>query len=142
METTHGQPIGKQISYRPYRKIASFNGYFCKEDFLDWLLDLEGLFDHENIYYERKVGLALYKLNEYALRWWEQVQSDRIWYGKDKIRSWPRSSQLNYFKEPYIPLLREELHVEENTFLEEYVEVKEENIEWKLENVLKTQELV
>ena len=42
---------------------------------------------------------------------------------------WPRSSQLNPFKEPYIPPLREELHVEENTFLEEYVEVKEENIE-------------
>ena len=42
---------------------------------------------------------------------------------------WQRSSHLNYFKEPYIPLLREELHVEENTFLEEYVEVKEENTE-------------
>ena len=42
---------------------------------------------------------------------------------------WPRSSHLNYFKDPYIPPLREELHVEENTFLEEYVEVKEENIE-------------
>ena len=37
---------------------------------------------------------------------------------------WPRSSHLNYFKEPYIPPLREELHVEENTFLEEYVESK------------------
>ena len=36
---------------------------------------------------------------------------------------------MNYFKEPYIPLLREELYIEENTFLEEYVEVKEENIE-------------
>ena len=35
---------------------------------------------------------------------------------------------MNYFKEPYIPLLREELHVEENTFLEEFIEVKEENI--------------
>ena len=42
---------------------------------------------------------------------------------------WPRSSYLNYFEEPYIPLLKEELYVEENTFLEEYVEVKEENIE-------------
>ena len=68
---THGQPIGKQISYRPYKKIANFNGYFYKEDFLDWLLDLEGLFDYENIYYERKVGLTLYKLSEYALCWWE-----------------------------------------------------------------------
>ena len=35
---------------------------FLKENFLDWLLDLEDLFDFENIYYERKVGLALYKL--------------------------------------------------------------------------------
>jgi len=43
---------------------------------------------------------------------------------------WPRSSNLNYFKESYIPPLREELHVEENIFLEEYVEVKEENIEF------------
>ena len=143
---THRQPMGKQISCRPYRKIASFKDYFYKKDFLDWLLDLEDLFDYENIYYERKVGLALYKLSEYALHWWERVQSDRIQHGKDKIRSWPRmkkilaikfypldceeilsytikdyywprSLHLNYFKEPYIPLLREELYIEENTFL-------------------------
>ena len=68
---THRQPRGKQISCRPYRKIASFKDYFYKKDFLDWLLDLEDLFDYENIYYERKVGLALYKLSEYALHWWE-----------------------------------------------------------------------
>ena len=36
---------------------------------------------------------------------------------------------MNYFKEPFISLLREKLHVEENALLEEYVEVKEENIE-------------
>ena len=54
----------------PYRRIASFNGYFYKEDFLDWLLDLEDLFDYENICDERKVKLALYKLKEYAPRWW------------------------------------------------------------------------
>ena len=87
-----------------------------------------------------------------------RVQSNRIRQGKDKIRSWPRmkkmfainfypleceeilsytiqdyylprSSYSTFFEEPYIPQIREELHVEENTFLEEYVEVKEENIE-------------
>ena len=42
---------------------------------------------------------------------------------------WPRSSYLNYFEEPYIPPLKEELHVEENIVLEDYVEVKEQNIE-------------
>ena len=28
-DITHWQPIGKQISYRPYKRIASFNGYLC-----------------------------------------------------------------------------------------------------------------
>ena len=37
---------------------------------------------------------------------------------------WPRSSYSTFFEEPYIPQIREELHVEENNFLEEYVEVK------------------
>ena len=83
----HGQPISKQISYRLYKRIASFNGCFLKEDFLDWLLDLEDLFDYENICYERKIGLALYKLSKYALRWWEQVQSDRTRQGKNKFLS-------------------------------------------------------
>ena len=36
---------------------------------------------------------------------------------------------MNYFEEPNIPPLKEELNVEENIFLEEYVEVKEEIIE-------------
>ena len=37
---------------------------------------------------------------------------------------WPKSSYLNYFEEPYIPPLREDLYVEEITFLEDYVQVK------------------
>ena len=42
---------------------------------------------------------------------------------------WPRNSYLYYFEEPYIPPLKEELHVEENIVLENYVEVKEQNIQ-------------
>ena len=72
-DVTHRQPFGKKISFRPYKRIASFNGYFYKEDFLDWLLDLEDLFDFENIYYERNVKLALYKLSGYTLHWWERI---------------------------------------------------------------------
>ena len=47
---TYKQPNGKQISYRFYKRIASFNGYCYKEDFLDWLLNLDDLFDYENTY--------------------------------------------------------------------------------------------
>ena len=35
-DVTQGKSIGKKISHMPYRRIASFNGYFYKEDFLDW----------------------------------------------------------------------------------------------------------
>ena len=42
---------------------------------------------------------------------------------------WPKSSYLNYFEESNILPLKEELHVEENIVLEDYVEVKEKNIE-------------
>ena len=102
-------------------------------------------------------NLNLYKLSGYSLRWWEQTQADRIRQGKDKIHSWlrmkkmlainfypldcdkvllytkqdycwPRNLYLNYFEEPNILSLKEKLHVEENIVLEEYVEVKEENI--------------
>ena len=41
----------------------------------------------------------------------------------------PRSSHLNYFREPYIPPLKEELHAEENIVLKDYLEVNEQNIE-------------
>ena len=37
--------------------------------FFDKLLDLEDLFDYENICDGKKVKLALYKLREYALHW-------------------------------------------------------------------------
>ena len=43
-DITHGQSIDKQISYRPYKRILSFNGYFYKEDVLYWFLDLDDLF--------------------------------------------------------------------------------------------------
>ena len=97
----------------------------------------------------------MYKLREYALHWWEQIWTNRIRQGKDKICSWlrmkkmlaikfypldcdellsytkqdyflPRSSHLNYFGEPYIPQLREALFVEQHIFLEENIKFYEE----------------
>ena len=38
-------------------------------------------------------------------------------------------SYSNYFEEPYIPPLKEELHVEENIVVQNYVAIKEQNIE-------------
>ena len=38
----------------------------------------------------------------------------------------PRGSYLNYFEEPNIPPLKEELHAKENIVLEENIEISEE----------------
>ena len=38
---------------------------------------------------------------------------------------WPRSSHLNYFEEPHILPLREELYIEKHIFLEENIEISE-----------------
>ena len=54
-DVTYEQPISKQISYRPYKRIAYFIGYFYKEDFLDWLLDLGDLFDFKRLHVEEYV---------------------------------------------------------------------------------------
>ena len=40
-----------------------------------------------------------------------------------------RSLHSYYFEEPYIPPLKEELHVDINIVCEDYIEVKEKNIE-------------
>ena len=63
-----------------------------------------------------------------AIRFYSLDCDEHLSY-KTQDYYWPRSLRLNHFKEPYIPPLGEELHVEENTFLEECVEVKEEDIE-------------
>jgi hypothetical protein len=59
-DITHGQPIGKHVSfharhndYRRHKRIATFNGYFCKEDFLDWLLDIDDFFEYMDIPVEK-----------------------------------------------------------------------------------------
>ena len=59
-----------------------------------------------------------------AIRFYS-LDCDELLSYKKQDYYWQRSSHLNYFKEPYIPPLREELHIQENTFLEKYVEVKE-----------------
>ena len=74
-DITHRQPIGKQISYKPYKRIASFNDYFLKENFLDWLLDLEDLLTMRIFVMREKLDLLCINLvsmpyiggNEYNL---------------------------------------------------------------------------
>ena len=75
METSlSGNLLVNKILIGLVKKIATFNDCFYKNKIkLDWLLDLEDLFDYVNTLDERKVTLALYKLSGYALSWWEYI---------------------------------------------------------------------
>ena len=66
----HREPIGKHVSfharhndYRRHQRIATFNSYFCKEDFLDWLPDIDDFFDYMNIPDKKKNTIKLFKLS-------------------------------------------------------------------------------
>ena len=61
----HGQPIDKYVSFhtirKDYERITKFDDSFYKEDFIDWLLDLEDflfLFLNMDISEEKKVEIV------------------------------------------------------------------------------------
>ena len=45
------------------QQLQNLMEYFYKEDFVDWILDLEDFFDYMDVLDERKVKLALFKLS-------------------------------------------------------------------------------
>ena len=60
-----------------------------------------------------------------AIKYYPQDCDEILSYTKQDYY-WPKSSQFNYFEEPYIPPLREEPYVEEHIFHEENIEISEE----------------
>ncbi|THF94106.1 hypothetical protein TEA_025333 [Camellia sinensis var. sinensis] len=71
---------GQLVSLCYFAKISYFNGSskFQKEDFLNWLLDLEIFFEFMKIPHEKKVIFASYKLDKIALKWWNELQDYRV----------------------------------------------------------------
>ena len=66
----HGKLLASKFHMGLIKELQVLMVIFIKNIFFFyWFLHLEDLFDFENIYYERKVKLALYKLSEYALHW-------------------------------------------------------------------------
>ena len=54
-DISHWQPTGKQISYRPYKRTASFNGYFLRFFLIGYII--------ERIYLTMKIFVMREKLD-------------------------------------------------------------------------------
>ena len=80
--------------YRMKIDLPQFNGQLKIEEFLDWLAEVERLFDYTKIAEEKQAKLVAYKLKGSASAWWEQVQATRTRSGKEPVRRWDKMKKL------------------------------------------------
>jgi len=58
--------------------------------FLDWLQNVERIFEFKDILEGKKVKLVPLKLRKYAFIWLSNVVSKRVRKGKEKIKTWDK----------------------------------------------------
>jgi hypothetical protein len=94
------KPIA-QMSSKTKMDILTYEGNMDAEELLDWIRALDTYFDYEDIEEDKKVKHAVTKLKGHAALWWDELQADRRWKGKQKIKSWDR--MVAKMKEKFIP---------------------------------------
>ncbi len=71
-------------------KILFFDGITRKFDFINWILDFEEYFNYWNICDKEKVILVSNKLESDVVKWWDDIQDQRVHQSKQEICSWQR----------------------------------------------------
>jgi hypothetical protein len=87
-----------------------YEGNLDVEDLLDWFRTLDKYFDYEYVEEYKKVNHIFTRLKGHATLWWDELQANRHWKGKQRIKSWdrivekmkskfiPRDYQINLFR--------------------------------------------
>lgn len=70
--------------------IPEFHGKIDCDEFQEWILNVERVFDYKEVSDEKKVKLVALKLRKYASDWWENLQKKRLRKGKEKVRTWEK----------------------------------------------------
>lgn len=83
-------------------EIPEFEGRLEPDDFLDWLLTVERIFDLRDIPDSLKVKLIAIKLKKSASSWWAHVHIQRHKVGKHKVDTWDKMKHL--LKAKYLPV--------------------------------------
>nr|GEX62711.1 reverse transcriptase domain-containing protein [Tanacetum cinerariifolium] len=78
--------------------------FTCKvhlDDFIDWLITVERVFDVRDIPNKLKVKLVAIKLRQHASLWWDHVNKRRRIKEKSKVETWQKMKKL--MKAKFLP---------------------------------------
>ena len=75
-------------------EISEFKGGMVAEEFLDWLSNVEEIFDFKEVPEHRRVKLVATRLRGRAMAWWQQTKLTRERMGKSKIATWEKMKKL------------------------------------------------
>jgi hypothetical protein len=67
--------------------IPVYEGSLDAEELLDWIRALDTYFGYEQIKEDKKIKHAITRLKGHAALWWDELQADRRYKGKQKIKS-------------------------------------------------------
>ena len=60
-------------SMRPKAKVTTYQGGLYANELLDWINEMNKLFDYDDTYDEKKVKFAITRLKGHASLWWNVV---------------------------------------------------------------------
>ena len=107
-------------------ELPEFYGSLNHEEFMNWLNQVERIFDIHKVPNSKKVKLISIKLRGRALAWWEQLQVQRVRRGKSKIQDWCKMKQKmrdQFLPFNYMQSLYKQLHnLRQHGSVEEYTE--------------------
>jgi len=73
--------------------IPYFEGKIQPDEFVDWLQNVERVFEYKEVPEEQKVKIVVVKLKKHTLIWWENLKRKRKCEGKNKIMMWDKMRQ-------------------------------------------------
>jgi hypothetical protein len=76
-----------RMGARAKMDIPVCEGNLDAEEILDWIRALDTYFDYEDVEEDKKVKHAITRLKGHATLWWDELQADRCYKGKQKIKS-------------------------------------------------------
>ena len=80
--------IGERM--RPKLEVPTYQGGLDVNQLLDWINEMEKLFDYDEMDDERKVKFAITRLKGHPSLWWNGVWKERRNKGKLPIKNWDR----------------------------------------------------
>jgi hypothetical protein len=81
--------------------IPVYEGSLDAKELLDWIRALDTYFNYEDVEEDKKVKHVVTCLKGHAALWWDELQANRRYKGKQKIKSWDR--MITKMKAKFIP---------------------------------------